>query len=575
MTSLEESQSEPSAASSRYQVITTLGQGGMARVLLTRSRGPAGVTKLLVVKELRAELKDDPEFLTMFLDEARIAARLNHPNVIQTYEVSSEGEHPVIVMEYLEGQSLGALLSRVTRKAMPVELHLYILAQALAGLHYAHELRDFDGTPLNVVHRDVSPHNLFVTYDGQVKLLDFGIAKAEGSTGLTRAGVFKGKVGYAAPEQLARTPLDRRADVFSLGVMIWEAIAHKRLGTGDLEGAVMLRRVEGKDPKIKEIAPETPDELARICDKATAPDPADRYATAAELRAALDGYLDTSKRLGAHDVATLVETAFAADRAKIRLLIDARMKELSAAGSGSGTGSGSTAASAESPALVRLEQLTSVTPAPRSETTGGRAISTVKSGEAVTATSSGAEAKRGRGIVVLGAVAVAAIVALLLARRSGSEGSPQATTNANATTTTAPADAAINVVIAAEPAEARIFLDDIALATNPFHGAMPKSALTRRIRVTAPGFATEERLVALDRDLNLGMALKPAAVASAVPTAAGPIATTAAAVRVPVVPLAAATGAGHAVTPTATTAGPGDVVGGPPRKKPRPIDDTF
>ncbi|MFS8066797.1 MAG: protein kinase domain-containing protein, partial [Byssovorax sp.] len=138
-------------ASSRYQVITTLGQGGMARVLLTLSRGPAGVNKLLVVKELRAELKDDPEFLTMFLDEARIAARLNHPNVIQTYEVSSDGEHPVIVMEYLEGQSLGALLGRVGRKGMPLDVHLYMLAQTLAGLHYAHELRDFDGAPLGVV----------------------------------------------------------------------------------------------------------------------------------------------------------------------------------------------------------------------------------------------------------------------------------------------------------------------------------------------------------------------------------------------------------------------------------------
>jgi serine/threonine-protein kinase len=567
MTEIEESQSEPAAASSRYQVITTLGQGGMARVLLTRSRGPAGVTKLLVVKELRAELKDDPEFLTMFLDEARIAARLNHPNVIQTYEVSSEGEHPVIVMEYLEGQSLGALLSRVTRKAMPVELHLYILAQALAGLHYAHELRDFDGSPLNVVHRDVSPHNLFVTYDGQVKLLDFGIAKAEGSTGLTRAGVFKGKVGYAAPEQLARSPLDRRADVFSLGVMIWEAIAHKRLATGELEGAVMLRRVEGNDPKIKEIVPETPDELAKICDRATAPDPADRYATAAELRAALEGYLDTSKRIGAHDVATLVETMFAADRAKIRLLIDARMKELSAAGSGSTSASVVDASTSAQP-----EQATSVTPAPRSETTGGKAISTLKSGETAPVTASGSEAKRGRGIFVLGAVAVAAIVALLIARRSGGDASPQAATSSTTLATTAPVEATISVAIAAEPAEARVFLDDVALATNPFHGTMLRSTLTRRLRVTAPGFATEERLVTLDRDLTLEMALKPSAVGSATATAAAPIAPAA---RAPVVPLAAVPGAARATTPGATTPAPGDAVGGPPRKKPRPIDDTF
>src|SRR4051794_8741390 len=155
-----------------YQVITTLGQGGMARVLLTLARGPAGVHKLLVVKELKAELKGDAEFLTMFLDEARIAARLNHPNVVQTYEVSSDGEHPIIVMEYLEGQSLSALLSRVGRKSMPLDLHVRVLAQTAVGLQYAHELKGLDGTLLNLVHRDVSPHNVFVTYDGLVKLVD-------------------------------------------------------------------------------------------------------------------------------------------------------------------------------------------------------------------------------------------------------------------------------------------------------------------------------------------------------------------------------------------------------------------
>ncbi|MEO7327337.1 MAG: serine/threonine-protein kinase, partial [Minicystis sp.] len=221
---------------SRYQVITTLGQGGMARVLLTMSRGPAGVTKLLVVKELKDELKSDPEFVTMFLDEARIAARLNHPNVIQTYEVGNDGEHPFIVMEYLEGQALSAVLGRVGRKNLPLGLHLYALSQTAAGLHYAHELKGFDGAPLGLVHRDVSPHNVFVTYDGRVLLVDFGIAKAADSAGLTRAGVFKGKLGYAAPEQLeGKGNIDRRADVFALGAMLWEAIAMRRLTYGEPE----------------------------------------------------------------------------------------------------------------------------------------------------------------------------------------------------------------------------------------------------------------------------------------------------------------------------------------------------
>jgi hypothetical protein len=306
---------------SRYQVITTLGQGGMARVLLTMSRGPAGVTKLLVVKELKGRAQGRPEFVTMFLDEARIAARLNHPNVIQTYEVSHDGAHPVIVMEYLEGQPLNLVLSRVGRKKMPLDLHLYILSQSAAGLHYAHELKDFDGTPLGLVHRDVSPQNVFVTYDGRVLIVDFGIAKAADSAGLTKAGVFKGKVGYAAPEQLAATgAIDRRADVFALGVMLWEAIAGKRLAQGEHELGVMNRRLQGEDPKIREVAPDAPEELCRICDKAMAHDPADGSPRRPSFAPRSTRYLETSKRVGAEEVGALVREVFAEDREKVRAL---------------------------------------------------------------------------------------------------------------------------------------------------------------------------------------------------------------------------------------------------------------
>src|SRR5438105_4376679 len=170
----------------RYRVIAKLGQGGMAKVFLTVVPGPAGVQKLLVVKELRPELAHDEDIRTMFLDEARLAARLNHPNVVQTYEVGVERGHYFIAMEYLEGQPLNRLWRRMAAEHMPLEMQLKILADALNGLHYAHELVDFDGTPLHVVHRDISPHNVFVTYDGQVKVVDFGIAKAASSRGSTK-----------------------------------------------------------------------------------------------------------------------------------------------------------------------------------------------------------------------------------------------------------------------------------------------------------------------------------------------------------------------------------------------------
>src|SRR5438477_12370279 len=194
----------------RYHVIAKLGQGGMANVFLTVAPGPAGVQKRLVVKELRAELAYDAYIRTMFLDEARLAARLNHPNVVQTYEVGEENWHYFIAMEYLEGQALNRLWRRTDRGGLPLEAQLRILADALGGLHYAHELTDFDGTPLHVVHRDMSPHNVFVTYDGQVKLVDFGIAKAASARGSTKNGMFKGKVTYASPEQVLSAPLDRR-----------------------------------------------------------------------------------------------------------------------------------------------------------------------------------------------------------------------------------------------------------------------------------------------------------------------------------------------------------------------------
>jgi hypothetical protein len=218
---------------------------------------------------------------------------------------------------------------------------------------------------------------------------------------------------------------------------------------------------------------------------------------------------------------------------------------------------------------VRVEQATTVTPASRSEPTGDRASSTVRSIEAAAApaTTGGSEAKRGRGILVLGAVAVAAILAIFVAQRSSGTPSPVPPAS-TATATTAAAEATVNLSIAAEPPEARLFLDDVALATNPFRGAMLRSTLARRLRATAPGFATEERLVTFDRDLSLEMALKPAAI----PDAAAPP-TAAAAPRSG--PLTPGTSAPHAATPTATTPAPGDTIGGPPRKKPRPIDDTF
>ena len=183
-------QEASSTAFGKYSLIAELGHGGMADVFLAVQQGQAGFNKLVVIKRLRETFADDPEFVAMLLDEARLAARLNHPNVVQTNEVGQVGRHHFIAMEYLEGQPLHRINHRSAKKGgVPLVYQARICADVLAGLHHAHELQEFDGTPLGVVHRDVTPHNIFLTYSGQVKVVDFGIAKAVGRSAETRTGV--------------------------------------------------------------------------------------------------------------------------------------------------------------------------------------------------------------------------------------------------------------------------------------------------------------------------------------------------------------------------------------------------
>src|SRR5580692_2855373 len=235
----------------KYQLLAVLGRGGMADVFLALSRGPMGFSKLVVLKRLRRALADDKGFRNMFLDEARLAARLNHPNVVHTHEVGEDKGNYFIAMEYLEGQSLNKVIHELSKRGetLPELVCARIISDALAGLHYAHELKDFDGTPLDIIHRDVSPHNVFVTYDGQVKLVDFGIAKAALSQVQTEVGVLKGKVAYMAPEQAMGTDVDGRADIFAMGIVLWELLAQERLMTGESAAATLLRLLQQPIPR--------------------------------------------------------------------------------------------------------------------------------------------------------------------------------------------------------------------------------------------------------------------------------------------------------------------------------------
>ena len=307
-----------------HRLVAALGKGGMATVYLALSTKQFGFTKLVVLKVMRDDLGSD-EFVQMFLQEARLAARLNHANVVQTYEVSEFEGRPFISMEYLEGQPLSSVLSRIGRANVPVSFQIRVLCDALEGLEYAHSLTEFDGTPLNLVHRDVSPQNIFVLYTGQTKLLDFGIAKSRSSE-KTVHGVLKGKTGYMAPEQVT-SEADRRSDVFAIGVILWEAIAKRRLvSNGEDEVAALTRRVAGKDPSILSVEPETPPDLAAIVDKAMATSPNERYGSARELREALEGYLANAGGYNTRQVAALLDQTFAEERARLRGQIEEQSK---------------------------------------------------------------------------------------------------------------------------------------------------------------------------------------------------------------------------------------------------------
>jgi hypothetical protein len=315
------------AGLSKYRLVGALGHGGMADVYLAVADGPQGFRKLCVLKLLKDNMSEDEEFRAMFLDEARLAARLNHPNIVQTFEVGETHNRMMIAMEYVEGQPATRLRRRLTPEQFPLSAHIAVLCDVLDALEYAHSLTDFDGSSLSIVHRDVSPHNVIIGYDARVKLLDFGIAKSRAATQETQAGVLKGKVGYMAPEQASMRALDGRADIFSVGVMLWEAIAGRRLAEGMPANDVLVRRVSGQDPKIIEVVPDVDPELAAICDRAMALSADDRYATAAELQGELEQWLGQHTEPNRKGLSKALRDAFAREREQLRALVEQRMAD--------------------------------------------------------------------------------------------------------------------------------------------------------------------------------------------------------------------------------------------------------
>jgi serine/threonine-protein kinase len=476
----------------KYRVVLKLSEGGTANIFLGVVHGRGGFNKLVVLKVPKEHVLQETESRRMFLNEARLAARLNHANIVQTNEVIDQGGHPIIVMEYLEGQALSSILAR-SRGSISLAMHLAIVSEALSGLQYVHDYTDFDGVSLNIVHRDMTPHNVFVTFDGHVKLLDFGIAKVDRADGGTETGVVKGKIRYMSPQQIVGEKLDRRADIFAVGMILWEAAARERMWRQESEPAVMHHIVNGEIPAPSSVNPDVSPELERIVMKALSPEPEARYATAAELQADLDAMRAT---LGAHatinrEIGRFVSQLFADVREQTKKTVDASLSKV---------------ASLSWDEYLQAENAL----------VGGTTLLNVHTGTAVPVGASLLPAKRSRlGLAVLGLVAVVALAVSLL-RASRVEAPSQTTAASQAapatadTPTTTPAQpaAVVDVNLSATPAEARLYFDDTALPTNPFFAKMARDGMVHRIHAEAPGYVTASTGILLDRDAAIVLTLE-------------------------------------------------------------------
>jgi serine/threonine-protein kinase len=483
----------------KYRILAELGQGGTATVSLAVARGPADFSKLVVLKVMKSALLQERDFSGMFMNEARLAARLNHPNIVQTNEVFDHGGLPVIVMEYLEGQSLSSVIARSrVGSRLPLEMHLRIISDVLSGLHYSHELRDFDGTPLNVVHRDMSPHNVFVTFDGHVKLLDFGIAKLAGSHVETATGVIKGKLRYMSPEQITGESIDRRADVFAVGVMLWEAATDARMWAGMSEATIMNHLLNGEVPTPKEANPEVDEKLQSIVMKALSSNPANRHASAAALQAELDDYLSNlGSEIRPRDIGKRVADMFEDVRTQTRRIIESQLSRVASL------------TDAEYAAAHPIE-LTNL------------ALTQSGSTHLEQYQQSGKRPKRGMLYLGIGLAILIGGVATAAMMRDGAQAR-----DATAKPAPPPEPTSVRFRVTAFPGAAKIYLDDALLPSNPHSQDVPRDAKKHTLRFEADGHGTEQREIAFDRDSEIVVMLqqlpqKPAPVESTKPTVKRP-----------------------------------------------------
>ena len=304
----------------KYTLIGELAVGGMAEVYLGIQQGLQGYLKVVTIKRMLPHLNGLPEYVTMFFDEARLGARLEHPNIVRTYEFGEHDGQYFTVMEYLPGEDLVKILNRAsaTKEPLPLNIGVYIAMQICSGLHFAHELTDTEGKPLGLVHRDVNPSNVIITYGGEVKLIDFGVAKATTNASQTLAGTIKGKLAYMSPEQVLGHELDRRSDVFSTGVVLWELLTARPLFARENEAATLYSIMNDPIPNVRQFRPDVPRELDAMVARALARSPADRFESCETMLYALESFLNTQPKVDVRLVARMLEDIFGTTRANAK-----------------------------------------------------------------------------------------------------------------------------------------------------------------------------------------------------------------------------------------------------------------
>ncbi len=281
---------EVGSTANNYQILAKLAVGGMAEIFLARGIGTAGVQRYVVLKRIIRDKATDTHFVQMFLEEAKLAAHLQHANIAQVYDIGKLGDSYFFTMEYVHGETVRALLQRARslRRELPLGIVLTVIAGTAAGLQHAHDRIGLDGRPLGIVHRDVSPSNLMISYDGSVKVVDFGVAKAHNRAQETRSGAVKGKISYLSPEQCRGAAVDRRSDLFSLGIVLWELLTTERLYRRNSDFENMSAIVNEPTPSPASRRPAVPPDLAQLSLKLLAKRPEDRFQTAEELIEAIE-----------------------------------------------------------------------------------------------------------------------------------------------------------------------------------------------------------------------------------------------------------------------------------------------